>query len=412
MTEEIISIEKFSWRTTASENAAIKRRIAYLSALDYSVRAHRCPDFDDSAPIFTIILTLHDGGAAYILESLSSVFSQTYNNTEVILIDHGTTGYACNLILENFVSNRKAKLIRVENNFYDPESDEFENRIASLWNAALFCSQGEFAYFLSYDDSLSKDYAERMVALFEGNTNCCSAAPLVISIDEEGRVNEEMSAYFKKNNRRTRYTDGVALAEAYMNASGMISFPGGVLAQRTDVVFECGGFDAMNDLSQLFKFAINGVSGFDSDARLFWRHHKNQTNKKLKILGLVFYKLNMAFPAQFNIYELHMRVAGKDFADRFNSYLSEHASKGAVGSFRDSYMGYGVIAGYRALSRIFSECTYTEQSAALFYLIRDFPRMLFNNYVPVPVIGVMKNLKRRLTGRRLGGNSAMREKNQ
>ena len=41
-----------------------------------------------------------------------------------------------------------------------------------------------------------------------------------------------------------------------------------------------GGFDRLNDLTQVIKFAIHGESGFDPKAKLFWRHHSGQVNKQ------------------------------------------------------------------------------------------------------------------------------------
>ena len=97
-----------------------------------------------------------------------------------------------------------------------------------------------------------------MVQLFVQNEKCCTAAPLVVSINSSSEMNAYATKFFKENNRRSRYTDGVLLAQSYMKGENKIIFPGGLLAVRSNLVLGCGGFDSNNDLSQLFKFAICG----------------------------------------------------------------------------------------------------------------------------------------------------------
>jgi hypothetical protein len=50
-----------------------------------------------------------------------------------------------------------------------------------------------------------------------------------------------------------------------------------------------GEFDAINDLSQVFRFAIRGDSGFDPEEVLYWRHHPMQAIKVQKGMVLNYY---------------------------------------------------------------------------------------------------------------------------
>ncbi len=394
MNTRILEINKFSKRTACCTNSAIQKRIKFLASLDYSVKAFKETGFDQSSPIFTIILTIHDTNVKFVEESLYSVLNQTYSNTEIIIIDHGTSGLVKKAILDAFFSslNSKAKLLTVKDNVYDPTVDDFSNQIVNLWNAGLFCSEGDFIYFLACDDKLTLNYSERMIDLFRGNSMCCSASPLVVSIDDNSDVIEARTDYLRVNNRREKYTSGVTLANSYMDGGNMICFPGGVLAQETNLVYECGGFDNQSDLSQLFKFAVNGECGFDSDALLFWRHHNGQTNKLQAKQGLVYYKSHMDHYVNHGIYQLHKKVAGKEFADKFQRYWYKSSSVVAVDSFRNSYRFFGLRSGYIALANIFKECTFKELFTSFCYVIIDSPVMVYNNFIP----GDLKHLFRRI----------------
>ena len=384
MNTSFVDINKFSKRTLACPNLVIQKRIKFLTNLDYSVKAFKEKGFDQSLPIFTIILTIHDTNVKFVEDSLFSVLNQTYQNTEIIIIDHGTSGLVRKVILNAFYSglNSKVKLLSVKNNCFDPSVDDFLNQIVSLWNAGLFCSEGDFIYFLACDDKLSLNYSERMIGLFRANSLCCSVAPLVVSIDENSDVNEAATEYLRVNNRRERYTSGLTLANSFIDGGRMIAFPGGLLAQETNLVYECGGFDNQSDLSQLFKFAVNGECGFDPDAILYWRHHNGQTNKLQTKQGLVYYKSLKEFYVNYEIYELHLKVAGIGFANKFQHYWSKLASTGAIDSFRSSYKFYGLASGYKALANISRECTAKEICASFLFMIFDSPVMIYNNYMP------------------------------
>jgi hypothetical protein len=387
---------KLTERALRADHPITRRRIEIVSAMEYDLFVHDQPEaLDRTKPIFTIILLLHDGKRSFVEESLSSVFAQTYANTEVIIINNGAHGTVGDMIWRAFVDHRNAKLIRLPKNLHNPTAHHLDDPIPNLWNAALFCSVGDFAYFVSYDDSLGKDYVERMVALFEGNDECCTAAPMVVSINDTGDINEGLSRVFADGNARGRYTDGIELVRSYMRGSNAIRFPGGILAVRSDLVLSLGGFDGMNDFSQLFKFAINGVSGFDPAATLFWRHHAEQLNKHQKRMGLVYYRTFREFREVNQLRALHERVGGSEFAAAASTYMDDIAKQIAIASFRDS-CEYGPSAGFSALKRLLKECPPRVGAAALTAAGRDLLTVGYTRHVPEPAKKLYRSVKRAL----------------
>ena len=392
------SVNKFSNRVLESTNECIRRRIEYLSKISYSVLAHKDHVARKDSSIFTLILLIYNTNETYVLESINSVFAQTYPDVEVILISNGTSGHIHDIIREAFSRNKNSKLIEVSEHLYDPSAEDFLDPIPNLWNAGLFCSEGDFVYFLSCDDKVSEDYVERMVQLFNDNPRCVSAAPMVLSINRHGDLNSERCHFYAEKNQRGRYTDGIVLAKSYMRRNDLICFPGGLLAQVSESVITHGGFDNMNDLSQIFKFAIHGESGFDPEAKLYWRHHEQQANKLQKKKGLIYYKNYMSYASRYDVYDTHISVGGKSFADEFKSFWQLSASSTVISSLTDSYTMYGYVSGMKALMRVLYECPPELIVHAMFRSL-VLTTLLFIRQLPLGIraISHMKAIRTRLS---------------
>ena len=351
---QFFSENKIAERVFESVHPMIPKRIAAVKKLNYKLYVHDNTTLDRLKPVFTIILTIYNANISFIKESLKAVFEQTYANTEVILINNGSNAEIEELIWGYFLKNKNARLIETTKNEYDPYKDDVNDPIINLWNAGLFCSVGDYIYFLSYDDTISVDYTERMVALFRENALCTTASPLVRSINEFGEINEIITESLRKGNNRDRYTNGVELAQSYMRQENKILFPGGLLASRSKLVLQMGGFDNMNDWSQLFKFGIHGESGFDPRAGLYWRHHSKQANRHQKSLGLVYVRNCREFLVNYDIESLHRSVCGEDFVREFKKWYAKFSAELSISSVRDA-LSYGILPYIKATYRLMQE---------------------------------------------------------
>jgi glycosyltransferase involved in cell wall biosynthesis len=341
-------------RVLSYGSESLKKRIESVNKINYDLFEHSNSPFLPINPVFTIILTIYDSNFNYIKDSINSCLAQTYQNLELIIVDNGTTGKIKSLIEQVFLHNKNVKIIRTFRNEFDPFQDDFNDPISNLWNAGLFSSIGDYVYFLSYDDMISDNYVDSMVTLYLENPNCITAAPLVASINERNEINQEISKNLENNNVRERYTNGIELARGYMNKDGTILFPGGLLSSKSELVLSLGGFDNMNDWSQVFKFAINGESGFDKTAFLYWRHHSNQTNKLQKKFGLIYYKNCINFYNNYKISELHKTIAGDKFSDEFRVWYNMMTLELVTSSVRDS-LEYGLTSYLNAMIRLRKE---------------------------------------------------------
>lgn len=222
-----------------------------------------------------------------VKQSIHSVLLQDYPNVELILIDNGADSDVAEYLAEIHKNVPNTSLIKFSVNQFtwnDPEKPVI------CWNAALIHAKGEYNFHLGYDDCISPNFASRMVALFIENRDCITAAPMPISIDDFGKVNPSS---LSERNTRGRYTDGCDLAFDFIqgNPRKLLAAPGGIFVIKRETLLQHGGYDRMSDLSQILKYAILGVSGFDREAALYWRHHEGQLSKQAKRKGMIFYAM-------------------------------------------------------------------------------------------------------------------------
>ncbi|AXX16251.1 glycosyltransferase family A protein [Leptospira borgpetersenii] len=241
--------------------------------------------YDSTKPILTII---HDAyfNLSLVMQAIESILNQTYQNVELMLIDNGALEEVSSYLRKIYEEKKNVSLVKFDRNVFDWKDPCVS--VSVCWNIGLFYCKGDYVSHLSYDDLLSKNYAEKMVSLFLENPNCVTAAPSVVSIDISGNIKGNNL----DTNRRKRFSDGFVLALDLLNGNEkkLFSAPGEVLVIRKDLLLKEGGFDRIVDISQLLKYAIFGESGYDPDAQVFWRSHAGQTNKLSKAKGEIFYR--------------------------------------------------------------------------------------------------------------------------
>jgi len=236
----------------------------------------------DDGPIISVILDCFFG-LQYIKQSVQSVIDQDFNNVELMLINNGASIEISTYLNEIHANNKNTSLIIFkENQFSWGDRDKV---ISICWNAALNYCKGEYVTHLGYDDMFSKNYATKMMKLFEGSSNCLMASPLPIVVNSKGERIE--SSNLLSTNNRPRYVEGkkVALDVVNFSPEKMFSSPGEVFVIKKSILLKYSGFEQGIDMLQILKYAIHGDIGFDPDAHVFWRHHDSQTNRLASAKG-------------------------------------------------------------------------------------------------------------------------------
>ncbi len=111
----------------------------------------------NTQPLVSIIIPCYNT-AAYIRETLESVYNQTYQNFEIIAIDDGSTDNTLEILHECAVAEPRLKVIAQENTYC------VKARIHAIQYA-----QGDYLVCLDSDDILEKNYLKVCVEAAEEN---------------------------------------------------------------------------------------------------------------------------------------------------------------------------------------------------------------------------------------------------
>ena len=278
--------------------------------------------FNSNEPIVSIIIDCYYG-LDLAKQSIQSVLNQDYQNVEIVLVDNGAKENVSKYLHHIYTRHKNIALIKFKENQFS--WNDLGLTVINCVNPAILNCKGSIVTHLSYDDTFSLNCVSRMARLFIENENCVTAGPVPVSVDIDGNINKEFSNMLRLSNRRPRYIDGKSLALDYINNSTKKYFaaPGGILFIRKDILIKYGGYDRDSDVTQVIKLAIHGDSGFDSEAKLFWRHHSSQVNKMAKRKGIIWCdNLPMTVKSE-NIIDIWERLFTKEEVKLLRNYIRD-----------------------------------------------------------------------------------------
>lgn len=243
-------------------------------------------------------------------QALAAILRQTYENLEIILVNNGATPESLEILYEAAASDQRVKLIHFEKNQFswdDPQQQSF-----TCGNAGLAEATGDYIWYQADDDILADDYAEKMVALFENNPDCTTAAGIPVRIDIDGNI---LISGLRPSNYRPRYMPGHILAlDRVRGGITMFSAPGEIFTIRRDVFLKAGGFHRDLDSAYLYGIVPFGVTGFDETAIFYSRSHAGQMNRLMSERGLLGISESFAMLNEYNIKQ-RWNVFGEEVAD-------------------------------------------------------------------------------------------------
>lgn len=148
-----------------SSNNSHKKQLQYgdlLKVLKNSLARKRQID-----PLVTVIIPVHNG-AAFIVDALESVFSQSYKNIEVIVIDDGSTDKTKEVLTpylldDPFLQDSGKPLPKGKVLYFS----QIHGGIGSARNRGIKEAKGEYLSFLDADDQWLVDKLERQIAMFK-----------------------------------------------------------------------------------------------------------------------------------------------------------------------------------------------------------------------------------------------------
>jgi len=336
--------------------------------------------YDPGQPILTVILDAYYR-LDLVEQSVQSVLDQEYPNVELILIDNAAQPEVARYLRDVHTTRPNVPLIRFAENQFS--WDDIAMPVATCWNAALLHASGEYVAHLSYDDMLSPNYAALMVRLFVENPKCVTAAPLPASIAADGSRNGAFNEAMVQSNRRGRFTPGIALAFDLIAGSPnrLFAAPGELLVIRRKELLEYGGFDRLCDLTQILKYAILGDSGFDPNARVYWRHHAEQVNKQAKDRGFVWYASGKDLWERSGVVELWRERFAPDVVAALTTFRDRSLDAAPIAVLRDDIRSGKLRTAAIAAANIVRECPHLAPRAlraAAAELVMLLPRGLYS----------------------------------
>lgn len=233
-------------------------------------------------PLFTAIIDTYYR-PAWLRHAAEALLGQTYGNIELILVDNGSTPETKACLKELKAADPRVKLVEFAENQYS--LDDPLKMLDTCLNAGLRASTGELVWYQADDDYVSKDYTERMVRLFRENADCVTAAGLSVAVDPDGRILDKEE---RRTNFRPRHMPGRELALRYARGERrLFSSPGTIFTVRRAALEKAGGFHRELELLHQYCIAPTGDTGFDEEARFYWRRHGAQLNKTLNARGWI-----------------------------------------------------------------------------------------------------------------------------
>ncbi len=196
----------------------------------------------------------------YIEKAIVSVFEQTYNNIELIVIDDGSTDES-NKIISELANNYKFQYIHREN----------KGLIKTL-NEALDLAHGKYFTMLGSDDYFDKYKIEKQVEFFEQNKDCALCYGNVTYINRDDKV--------LKKGKTKHFKSGYIFKDLLFK--NFIPLPSVMI--KTAIVREVGGFDErffLEDYPLWLKIAKNYKIGFIKDSLTFYRLHDTNVSSNL-----------------------------------------------------------------------------------------------------------------------------------
>lgn len=116
-------------------------------------------------PLVSIIIPIYNVGN-YLSDCINSVRNQTYKNTEIILIDDGSTDNSPSVCDSFAAEDSRIKVFHIKN-----------GGVANARNLGLKDAAGDYFCFIDGDDTVAPNYIEflyELIVKYDADISCCS----------------------------------------------------------------------------------------------------------------------------------------------------------------------------------------------------------------------------------------------
>lgn len=207
-----------------------------------------------TAPLVTVVITCYNYGE-YVAEAIESVWQQTYDNIELIVINDGSTDDS-DAVIKKLKAKHKFTYISQEN-----------QGIIATRNKGMSLATGEYVMQLDADDLLPTNYVEKLLEVaFEQNVDIVYADSYMFGAVKEKTNFPQYSFEELKNHN-------------YINVSSLV---------RSAAIGNTKFDEVLSSLTHedwdfFLSLCVNGASAAKcSDTYLKYRIHDDSRNNKMK----------------------------------------------------------------------------------------------------------------------------------
>lgn len=183
-------------------------------------------------PMFTVIIPVYNS-EAYISDCLNSVFSQTFGNYELLIVDDGSSDHSVEIINQMIEGRPNCRLIQ-----------NAHGGVCQARNTALEQASGQYICFVDSDDLIFLDYLETL------NSEIEQYAPDILYFEVKYGVN---------NRPRKQGADGFSIDSVDIF---LLSYA--ALYHTPEIDSQEGHFSGINSFStcgQVYKRELYQISG-------------------------------------------------------------------------------------------------------------------------------------------------------
>lgn len=223
-------------------------------------------------PLVSVIINCYNG-EKYLREAIDSVIAQTYTNWEIIFWDNQSTDSSAEIV-KSYNDDR----IKY---YYAPK----HTPLGEARNMAVDKANGEYINFLDADDAFLSNKLSVQIRLLEKGISEVIISKYLIKIEDKGKVNKSLLAYFVKNKN---YSPKGNSFYADQLKGNKVAFS--TVLFNKNLYRKVGGVDSSfkqnEDYDILLKCALNTIVKSTENPQAIYRIHANNTTNSIWSLGL------------------------------------------------------------------------------------------------------------------------------
>lgn len=210
----------------------------------------------------------------FLRERLESVFRQSYDDFEVILLDDKSSDGSASVIKE-FHQKYSDKVAHCEINSVNSGSPFLQ------WEKGVSLAKGKYIWIAESDDVADLSFLDQTVAILEKEDTVGVVSTTATFIDEEGNTQGSTQKWFPKNlkfdERGLFMQEGREFISKYMLSSNLIYNASGVLFRRSlinDSLLDYSGFRQIGDVAFWINLILQAKVAIVKKDLNYWRKHK------------------------------------------------------------------------------------------------------------------------------------------